>query len=251
VLVPTKRSFEACSGLVLPLRGEGLIVEAGGRRLLGPIDIEIGGGGTLVILGPNGAGKSLLVRVLAGLVTPTSGRVTWAGSPPDRQRVQQIGFVFQRPVLLRRSVRANIEYALAVAGLPRAERKERALAQLARARLERLAQVPARLLSGGEQQLLSIVRALAAGPEVLVLDEPTSHLDPAATAAIESLVRSTSAEGTRVVLITHDLAQAHRLGDEIAFLYRGRVLERRPQNEFFDSPRTTEAQAFVRGEIVL
>ena len=78
--------------------------------------------GTLVLIGPNGAGKSLLVRMLAGLVAPTAGRVSWAGSLPDRRRAPRIGFVFQRPVLLRRSALANIEYALAVAGVARAER---------------------------------------------------------------------------------------------------------------------------------
>src|SRR4051812_10565954 len=206
----------AGAGAILPIRGEALAFERGGRRLLDGIDIEIGGGGTLVLIGPNGAGKSLLARVLAGLVAPTTGQLTWAGRPPDRRRAPKIGFVLQRPVLLRRSALANVEYALAISGVGRPMRRVRALGALERARLAHLAHVPARVLSGGEQQLLAIARALATGPEILILDEPTSNLDPAATTAIESLVGTVRGEGTRVMLITHDLGQARRLADEVA-----------------------------------
>ena len=236
---------------ILPIRGDGLVFERGGRRILDGIDIEIGGTGTLVLIGPNGAGKSLLVRVLAGLVAPTAGQVTWAGAAPDRRRAPRIGFVFQRPVLLRRSALANIEYALAVAGVARPERGRRAHAALERARLTHLAHSPARVLSGGEQQLLSIARALATGPDILILDEPTSNLDPSATTAIEGLIGAVRSEGTRVVLITHDLGQARRLADEVAFLHHGRIIERTPSAAFLAQPATAEAQAFMRGEIVL
>jgi tungstate transport system ATP-binding protein len=236
---------------VLPVRGDGLVFERGGRRILDGIDIDIAGTGTLVLIGPNGSGKSLLVRVLAGLVAPTAGRVAWAGSPPDRRRAPRIGFVFQRPVLLRRSALANVEYALAVAGVARGERSRRAEAALARARLTHLTHAPARVLSGGEQQLLSIARALATGPEILILDEPTSNLDPAATTAIERLIGEVRAEGTRVLLITHDLGQLRRLADEVAFLHHGRIVERTGSAAFLAAPQSAAAQAFVRGEIVL
>jgi tungstate transport system ATP-binding protein len=238
-------------GAVLPMQGRGLAFERRGRRILDGIDIEIEGTGTLVLIGPNGAGKSLLVRILAGLVQPTAGRVSWAGSLPDRRRAPRIGFVFQRPVLLRRSALANVEYALAVAGVERADRTRRAQAALERARLTHLMHAPARVLSGGEQQLLSIARALATGPEILILDEPTSNLDPSATTAIESLVGGVRSEGTRVVLITHDLGQLRRLADEVAFLHHGRIIERTPSTTFLAKPQSAAAQAFVRGEIVL
>jgi tungstate transport system ATP-binding protein len=133
----------------------------------------------------------------------------------------------------------------------RPERGARAYAALERARLAHLAQAPARVLSGGEQQLLSIARALATAPEILMLDEPTSNLDPSATKAIEGLIAAVRAEGIGVVLITHDLGQARRLADEVAFLHRGRILERRASAEFLASPKSGEAQAFLRGEIVL
>lgn len=237
--------------VVLPIRGEGLGLVRGERQILHGIDIEVFGTGTLVLMGPNGAGKSLLVRVLAGLVEPTSGRVTWAGSAPDRRRAPKLGFVFQRPVHLRRSALANVTYALAIAGVAKAERTDRALAALERARIARLAQSPARVLSGGEQQLLALARALATEPEIIILDEPTSNLDPAATTAIEGLIGDVQAQGVRVVLITHDLGQARRLADEVAFLHHGRLIERTPRDEFLMQPRSSQAQAFVRGEIVL
>jgi len=237
---------------ILPIRGEGLMVERGERRIIERLDIEVGGApGTLVIMGPNGAGKSVLVRVLAALIQPTAGRVAWAGTLPDRARAPKIGFVFQRPVHLRRSALANVAYALAVAGVAKAERTDRAHAALKRARLSHLAQAPARVLSGGEQQLLAMARALVTGPEILILDEPASALDPAATTAIEKLIAEVRADGVPVVLITHDRGQARRLADEVAFLHHGRLIERTPAAEFFAQPASAEAQAFLRGEIVL
>jgi tungstate transport system ATP-binding protein len=246
-----EEAVSARTAAILPIRGEGLAFERGSRRILDALDIEIGGRGTLAMMGPNGAGKSVLVRVLAGLVRPTDGGVTWAGTPPDRRRAPKLGFVFQRPVHLRRSVLANVTYALAVAGVAKARRNERALSALRRARIAHLAQAPARVLSGGEQQLLSLARALATEPELLILDEPTSALDPAATTAIEELLAEARAQGVRIVLITHDLGQARRLADEVAFLHRGRLIERTPRAEFLDRPRSPEARAFMCGEIVL
>jgi tungstate transport system ATP-binding protein len=154
-------------------------------------------------------------------------------------------------VHLRRSALANVTYALAVAGVPRPQRLERAQAALARGRIAHLARAPARVLSGGEQQLLAIARTLATEPEILFLDEPTSALDPAATTAIEDLLGEVRAQGVGIVLITHDLGQARRLADEVAFMHRGRVLERTRSEEFFAQPRSPEAQAFVSGELVL
>jgi tungstate transport system ATP-binding protein len=247
--------FAARSGCgapaILPIQGQGLTLVRGARAVLSDIDIVIDGAGTLVIMGPNGAGKSLLVRVLAGLVSPTSGSITWAGTPPDRRRASKLGFVFQHPVHLRRSALANVTYALAVAGVPRSQRAEKAHAALARAGIAHLANAPARVLSGGEQQLVAIARALATDPEMLVLDEPTSALDPATTSAIEAVVQSVSRDGVRVVLITHDVGQARRLAEEVAFLHRGRLLERTPRDAFWAGPRSAEARAFIQGEIVL
>ena len=223
--------------------------ERGGRRILDGIDIEIGGGGTLALIGPNGAGKSLLARVLAGLVVPATAGRFGPAAPPTASRTQD---------------RLCVSAACAAAPVGAGQCRIRAgrgrccppgaagaRPCRAGARLAHLAHVPARVLSGGEQQLLAIARALATGPEILILDEPTSNLDPAATAAIEALVGAVRREGVRVLLITHDLGQVRRLADEVAFLHRGRIVERMPAPRFLTQPSSPEAQAFMRGEIVV
>jgi tungstate transport system ATP-binding protein len=232
---------------ILPLRLEGVGYAAGGATLLSGVDLTVRAGPRLVILGPNGAGKSLLLRLCHGLIAPTAGRVTWA--VPERAARGQ-AMVFQRPVLLRRSARGNVEHALALAGLPRALRRARRDAALARFGLGSLAARPARLLSGGEQQRLAMARAWALRPEMMFLDEPCSQLDPGATRSIEALIRELGAEGMTVVMTTHDLGQAHRLAEEVAFLHRGRLLETGPADAFFANPTSAEARAFLAGELL-
>lgn len=236
---------------VLPVAGNGLIVERNRRRLLDDVTISFGGSGITVVMGPNGAGKSLLLRVMANLLEPDGGEVRWAGTAPDRTRATRIGFVFQKPIMLRRSVLQNIKYALAAAHVARSNREQQARELLTWASLDDLAHAPARVLSGGEQQRLAVVRALATRPEILLLDEPTSSLDPASTLAIERLLGESGTRNTKVVLITHDVGQAHRLADEIVFLHRGQITEQVPAEAFFEAPASAPARAFIEGQIVL
>jgi tungstate transport system ATP-binding protein len=231
---------------ILPLIAEDLGFTANGVAILSGISLTIEAGAPTVIIGPNGAGKSTLLRLLHGLLTPSAGRVTWSGVDPGRRQAM----VFQRPVLLRRSVLANTAYPLHLAGLAAAERDRRAREALALVGLAALADRPARRLSGGEQQRLALARAAALRPEVLFLDEPCASLDPAATRAVEEIVATLAARGTHIVMTTHDLGQARRLAGEVVFLHRGRALERTPAARFFDQPATPEAAAFLRGELV-
>jgi tungstate transport system ATP-binding protein len=157
--------------------------------------------------------------------------------------------VFQRPVLFRRSVLGNMTFALGLAGVAKEERRDRALAALDRVGLAALAERPARVLSGGEQQRLALARAWSLQPEVLFLDEPTANLDPGATREIEAVVEAIHAAGTKIVLVTHNLGQARRLGDEVLFLDRGRLVERTAIDRFFDNPQSAEAAAFLKGEL--
>ncbi|MEO1000765.1 MAG: ATP-binding cassette domain-containing protein, partial [Pseudomonadota bacterium] len=177
-------------------------VRRGGARLLDGTTLALSPTGITVVLGPNGAGKSLLLRVLAGLVTPDAGTLQMR-----TEHATGAALVFQRPVLLRRSARGNLMHALALAGVSRRDRAGRARALLAAGGLSALAERPARALSGGEQQRLGLVRALAADPALLLLDEPTASVDPASTHAIETLVRAAAEAGTKVVLVTHDQGQ--------------------------------------------
>ncbi len=236
-------------GLAPILTLEAVTLEREGKRLLDDLWLSLTAGLTTVVLGPNGAGKSSLLRLCHGLVAPTAGRVRWDATGPDGRPARQ-AFVFQKPVLLRRSAVGNVVHALAAAGAPRSERRQRAMRALERVRLDRIAARPARQLSGGEQQRLCLARAWALRPGILFLDEPTASLDPGATRAIECAVSRMHAEGVRIVMTTHDLGQARRLADEIVFLHKGRLIEHTPAGLFFTGPRSPEAAAFLRGDLL-
>mgnify|MGYP001254400651 FL=1 len=236
------------TGAMLPIQISGLSYRAGGRTLIDQIDLEIASKGITVIMGPNGAGKSLLLRLLHGLLPPTSGSIRWDGQPASDTHRRRQAMVFQRPVLLRRSVAANIEFALDLHGNQDPARRDTVLSAVD---LQDYAAQPARRLSGGEQQRLALARALATDPEVLFLDEPTANLDPAATAVIEAAVGRIRDAGTKAVFVTHDIGQARRLADDIVFMHRGRICETGYAVTFFDTPRTSEAQQFLQGELVL
>jgi tungstate transport system ATP-binding protein len=229
---------------VLPLVVTDVSYAVDGTRILDAISVEIGAGPRTVILGPNGAGKSVFMRICHGLLEPSAGKVTWAGGNGKRQAM-----VFQRPVMLRRSALANAMYGLKLARLSRNERKLRAHDVLEAVGLDGRAQQPARMLSGGEQQKLALARAWALGPEVLFLDEPTANLDPAATREVETIIGQIHATGTKIIMTTHNLGQARRLGDEILFMDRGRIVERAPADRFFAAPRSPEAAMFIKGEL--
>jgi tungstate transport system ATP-binding protein len=232
---------------ILPLRLDGLRFDRGGAALVDGVSLTVAPRRRLIVMGPNGAGKSLLLRLCHGLIAPTAGRVVWAAGE-GRPRGQAM--VFQRPVLLRRSVRANLDYPLALAGVPRALRLRRLADALDRFGLAPLAARPARLLSGGEQQRLALARAWVTAPEVLFLDEPCAALDPAATRAIEAMLMDFAAEGMTLVMSTHDLGQARRLAEDVAFLHRGRLVEAGPAAAFFAGPATPEARAFLAGDLI-
>ena len=233
---------------LLPLVLDDASFAARGRTILDRVNLTLAEGVRTVVLGPNGAGKSVLLRVMHGLIAPTSGSVRWSSEEtPGAPRRQAM--VFQRPVMFRRSAIGNLRFALAVAGVPRAERGERALAALGRVGLASVAHQPARVLSGGEQQRLALARAWMLAPEVLFLDEPTANLDPGSTRAIEAIVQAIHDAGTKIVMVTHNLGQARRLGDEILFLDRGRLIERTPAARFFHRPATPEAAGFLEGEL--
>jgi tungstate transport system ATP-binding protein len=236
-----------CAAL-LPLELENVRFVVAGRTIIHDVSCVIEAGARTVILGPNGAGKSVLLRLCHGLLAPSAGRIVWRGAERARRRVKQ-AMVFQRPVMLRRSAMANVTYALALAGVPRHERSARAESALRAVGLSHAAARPARVLSGGEQQKLALARAWAIEPDVFFLDEPTANLDPGATREVEEIVERIGAAGTKIIMTTHNLGQARRLGDEVLFINAGRLVERAPVERFFRSPRTPEAAAFIKGEL--
>ncbi len=232
---------------ILPLSLEDVGYAVGGKPLLSGVTLRIEAGRRLIVMGANGAGKSLFLRLCHGLIDPTRGRRLWASG---EERAEAQAMVFQRPVLLRRSVAANLDYPLSLKGLSRSARRVAVARTLDRFGLKNLADRPARLLSGGEQQRLALARAWSMRPQVLFLDEPSSALDPSATRIIEEMVEQFSAEGITIVMTTHNLGQARRLAEGVAFLHRGRLIEHRSAAEFFAGPETPEARAFLAGDLV-
>ena len=235
------------SAQILPLVVQGLGFRAGAVHALRDVTLKIEKGSRNIVLGPNGAGKSVLLRLLHGLLVPTTGTIDWAGSDESAARRAQ-AMVFQRPVMLRRTVRENVEFALEVGGA--SDARVSAEAALDRVGLLPIADRAARLCSGGEQQRVALARAWALRPEVLFLDEPTASLDPAATRAIEAIIGAMHAQGTTIVMTTHNLGQARRIADRVLFLHYGRLVEDTPADEFFEKPKSPEAAAFVKGDLL-
>ena len=233
----------------LPIVFEDVSILARSVAILDRVTLSLGAGALTVLIGPNGSGKTSLLRAAMGLLPPSMGKISWGGrtkSPPLRRAI-----VFQRPAMLRRSAVGNILYALAAAGVPPAARRARAEELLELVGLSALASRPARRLSGGEQQRLALARALAKDPEILFLDEPTASLDPAATKALEDIIHNVAARGIKVVMSTHDLGEARRLGDEIILMHRGRPVETAAARAFFDHPCTEQGRRFVAGELLV
>jgi tungstate transport system ATP-binding protein len=222
-------------------------VRHGPVSILGVISLRLPLAERTVVLGPNGAGKTTLLQLVHGLAQPSAGRLRTVCAQGLDLPVR-LAYVFQKPVMLRRSALANIEHALALAGVPGAQRPARALAALARVGLAYAAQRPARQLSGGEQQRVALARAQALAPHCLLLDEPTASLDPGAAAGIERELLRLADEGMGLVMATHDLALARRVASHVVFMHRGQVLESGPAPQCFEAPRHQTLRRFLAGQ---
>lgn len=233
---------------VLPLRLDAVEVTRRGKRLLGPVTLELGGSGLSVVLGPNGSGKTTLLRTMHGLERISAGRIDWAGGA-ELARGRQ-AFVFQAPIMMRRSVMDCIAFPLLLHGIQRATARAIAADWAGRVGLSDALTRPAQVLSGGERQKLAIARALVRDPDIVFLDEPCANLDGAATREIEAILLAARANGTRIVMSTHDIGQARRLADDLIFIYNGRIHETGARDAFIAAPQTPEARAFLNGDLL-
>jgi len=233
---------------LVPIEAKNVSLRLQGRHLLEGLNCKISSAGITTILGPNGAGKSLFMRCIHGLEKRYTGTIEFAGVATDTSIREQQSLVFQTPTLLRRTVAANLLFVSRHRGF---RGDKHIFEYLARLRLEHLHKTPARLLSGGEKQRLAVARALITEPQLLLLDEATSNLDPASNELIESVLRDAQRNGSKIIMITHDLGQARRLADDVIFMNQGRICEHRSANAFFKKPNSIEAAAYIAGRLIL
>ncbi|MGV6810998.1 MAG: ATP-binding cassette domain-containing protein [Brevirhabdus sp.] len=235
-------------GALFPVTLQGATHRRRGKTLAGPIDLTLDGQGACMVIGPNGAGKSTLLKLIHGTARLSAGHIDWACGTKAARHEQ--AFVFQSPVMLRRSVLDNIAYPLRLRGVDRTQARHRAGEWASRVGLGPMLERQATVLSGGEQQKLALARALITSPQLLFLDEPCAALDGQATRDIETILSEACAAGTALIMATHDMGQARRMGTRVLFLLGGKILEDSPADEFFTAPKTPQAQALLNGDIV-
>ena len=233
---------------MMPLVVEKAQVRRRGKVLIGPVNFTLQTSGLTVVMGPNGSGKTSLLRMLHGVVRLADGTVSWACDKTSARAKQ--AFVFQNPIMLRRSVRDNLTFPLRILNVPRKTANAEAERWAARIGLEHALTRSAAVLSGGEKQKLALARALIREPEVLFLDEPCASLDGRATREIETLLLQARADGTRIIMATHDMGQARRLASEVLFILQGKLHEFSPAEVFFENAKTDAARAFLNGDII-
>jgi tungstate transport system ATP-binding protein len=236
-------NFSAATSIMLTLENVGYQVD--GQWLLQGLSNELYELKRTILLGQNGAGKSLFLRLCHNLIEPSIGRLKWANGQPPRQTM-----VMQHPIMLRCSVQKNMALALY------SQRKNLTTHQIDQAIIEALdwagmvdyLEHPAHLLSQGLQQRLAIARAWAFRPELLFLDEPTASLDPESTELVETMINDLTLCGVKIVMSTHNLAQARRLADDVIFIHGGKVLHHQNAETFFTNPQSKQAADYIRLE---
>ena len=262
IAAPVRRSEPSAGPKVERMRIEGVSIAYGDKLAVNNVTLPVRQGEVLALIGPSGCGKTTLLRSLNRLVeiTPTAtrgGRITLDAEDIDRMEVtalrRRVSMVFQQPNPFPMSVFDNVAYALREQGSGRPSKQalqEPVADALLRAGLwdevGATLDHPALRLSGGQQQRLCIARALAARPEVLLLDEPCSALDPRSTQVIEDLILRLREE-VAVVIVTHNMQQALRIADHVGFMYLGELVEYGPAEQVFGAPRELRTREYVGG----
>ena len=227
----------------LPLEIKNLNYSIGSKEILYNLNIKIISDRITVIMGPNGAGKSIFLKILNGIIRPTSGKILWNEKVDESLVLNGQALVFQKPILLRRSVEANLDFFDKLTNLNNYDKNQ----LLKIVDLLDQKNQPARLLSLGEQQRLSLIRALLLRPRLIMLDEPTANLDPASTKIIEDIIISLKEFGIKIIFVTHNILQAKRLSDEVIFFDKGKLIEHSNSKEFFLNSKSMKVNNYLNG----
>ncbi|MEO7401570.1 MAG: phosphate ABC transporter ATP-binding protein [Polaromonas sp.] len=217
-------------------------VRFGRVQALSACTFQVKAGERLALVGSNGSGKSTLLRTLHGLISPASGRI-------EQDTCARQAMLFQRPYMLRASVLHNVALGLWLNGAPWRQAKEQAMRALERVGLADVASRNAKALSGGQQQRVALARAWALKPQVLLLDEPTSSLDPTAKREVERLMAEFADAGMTLIFSSHNLGQVKRLASRVMYLEQGRLVADLPTGAFFGGPLPAAAEIFLKGEL--
>ncbi len=201
--------------------------------------------GITFLLGPNGSGKSLCLKLIAGLVKPDKGKILF-----NLKENVKIGYVSQKTIFLRRNVFENLKFTLKIVNYPNEKIYNKIKKILSIANFEKYSNVSARNLSIGQQQLLSVLRALIIEPNILLLDEPCSNLDPQTTKKIEDILLKIKMTKMKIVIVTHDLLQVKRLADDVFFINNGVILENSKKNLFFNNPKSISVKNYIDGNLL-
>jgi ABC-type sugar transport system ATPase subunit len=219
-------------------------------KALNDITLDVDGGRIVVMVGVNGAGKSTLLRICAGLEKPDKGRIFFNDkSITDRDLRQVATLVFQRTAMFSMTVYDNLAFGLKIRKQSNSEVKHRIAQALHDVGLKDFEKRRAKKTSGGEMQRVALARAFLLEPKILLLDEPTANLDPHSATIIENSIIKRKKSETIILLATHNLSQAGRLGDEIIHIYAGRIIERAKPEEFFSNPKSELTRKFLKGEL--
>ncbi len=225
-----------------------------GSFSLDVVELDVHRGEVVGLLGPTGAGKSTLLRLLAGLMRPDQGKLAFRKERFERAELnldarRRLTLVHQRPLLLTGSVHYNVAYGIRLRGQP--DQGQMVESILERLGLSALARRSAQTLSGGQTQLVALARALVIRPDILLLDEPTAHLDPAYVGVVEETIQQFQQEQQMtVVWATHNLFQVRRIANRTALLLNGQIVEANATNEFFTNPSDSRTADFVQGRMI-
>jgi tungstate transport system ATP-binding protein len=214
------------------------------------VSLAMQGGKITVLLGVNGAGKTTLMRIMAGLESADAGQLLFNNQQIDCKALRRIStLVFQKSAMFSTNVYDNLAYGLRIRKVPKDQIKQKVAEALQAVRLSGFEKRRAKKTSGGEQQRIALARAFLLDSQVLLLDEPTANLDPNSASIIEKAIVSKKSAQRIIVMATHNLSQARRMGDEIVHIYNGEIVEVANPEDFFESPKSEISRKFINGEL--